>query len=99
MKITVQVTQEDIADGERYACCECPVALALKRATGREWFVTGVFLNLLKPGQSFTDSGVAAVELTLDTPQEVKTFIHAFDENDPVKPFTFEIETPEEVAA
>jgi hypothetical protein len=35
----IDVTREDIEVGEAGGCLTCPVALALNRATGLEWFV------------------------------------------------------------
>jgi hypothetical protein len=36
MRLVVEVTQEDIDKGERKNCFECPLALAIHRASGKQ---------------------------------------------------------------
>lgn len=80
--ITVEVTQEDIENGECGQCQTCPIALALGRATGRPWMVTDTF--------AFESNGTSYARL----PGVAQGFVLRFDENHPVAPFTFTIEAP-----
>lgn len=81
MKHTIEVTQEDIHKDKRVECYLCPVALAMKRTFGRKWGIS----------QTFFASG----DIVVDCPIEAKGFIFAFDCEQKVKPFTFELEIPE----
>ena len=76
---TIDVTQEDIDQGERDKCRRCPIALAMKR----------VF-----PGKvSLVYGTVAWVDLDryADLPDEAQQFIMYFDEGEPVEPFSFSL--------
>lgn len=83
--ITVEVTQEDIDQGQRCSCRGCPVALALERATGISWLVDG--------GCIYVDWRSFQVFAVLSP--EVRAFIHRFDCGKPVQPITFTLEVPE----
>lgn len=78
VKVTVEVTQADIDIGCKKDCLNCPVAVALERATGKMWSVLGTCAR--RP---------AEFEVYL-LPESARQFIGAFDEGEPVKPFTFE---------
>lgn len=87
MKTKVQVTEDDIARGERDNCYCCPVARALKRAG-----ITGVAVHedeLL---------GVAGgVPFRIAPPESVSRFVRAFDDGGvgvpSVAPFDFDLDT------
>lgn len=76
--ITVEVTQEDIDKGTCVDPWTCAIALALNRAAGTSSCSVGL-----------SDATVEGVDWVL--PAEVGEFITAFDQREPVKPFTFVI--------
>jgi len=77
--ITVEVTQDDIDHGERGRCQTCPIALALKRATGEAWSVTDVIVYQVgRPEYAWL-------------PARAEGFVHRFDDCEQVKPFTFKL--------
>lgn len=75
-RIKIHVTSEDIRDGQ---CINdgCPVALALKRTTGKVHNVG--FLTLMDKNW----------KRIADAPRSVQRFVRRFDANKPVQPFTF----------
>ena len=77
----IEVTQEDIDHGIRNDCTECPVALAIKRASGN-WF--GVIVLVL--------NGICVRGRTYRTPRQVAQFIQAYDRGESVGPITFTLE-------
>jgi len=83
MKTLIEVTAEDIAKGIPKVCAACPVALAIKRVTGRGASVMQLYIGF-HDGSGWIDS-----------PREVLPFVRAFDNEQPVKPFSFELDVPE----
>ena len=90
MKITIEITQEDIDRGIRCSNIECPVAYALTRALNKK-----VRVNL----RSYYLMDNWTVLLL---PKEASNFIKTFDQGittdvvyEQPKPFSFEIEVPE----
>ena len=81
----IEVTAQDIVEGERFGCYSCPIALALKRIGKRNWAVKSEILR------RWTESG-RAVDVPL--PRDAKAFIDDFDHDRPVEPFSFDIELP-----
>lgn len=81
MRVHVEVTATDIRRGKRLDRAACPVARAVRRATGRNWKV----LN------SRMYCGAAEVK----TPPEVEKFIYCFDMRETVQPFAFDVDLPE----
>lgn len=75
----ITVTTRDIVKGQRSIGDRCPVALALKRATGRRWEV--YFQTLQDVRQQ---RGVA-------TPLAVADWCERYDDGLLVRPFTFEL--------
>jgi hypothetical protein len=73
--ITVEVTAEDIANGARKVGGNCPIARAIRRATG----CSDVFV---------TADAIVAGEI-YELPSEAEDFIWAFDGGQDVTPFTF----------
>lgn len=74
----VNVTKHDIKIGHRGSIDQCPVALALVRATGRRWEVTD--------RRCWNSGGIGFFH-----PEVVKKFIKEFDSGAEVSPFSFEI--------
>ncbi len=81
--MTIHVTQAHIDAGAREDCRECPVALAIHEATGCTCEVL--------PWTIYTDRG------KFKLPRAVFEFIEAFDNKQPVQPFSFEVDIPVEV--
>ena len=79
--LTVEVTQADIDVGKPENCRLCPVALALKRATGMDWWVDTKFFAK----QTFRNDFIK-------TPTRVAAFIRRFDRTHHGKPFHFRLE-------
>jgi hypothetical protein len=76
--LRIDVTAQDITGALRRVCGSCPVARALRRCSGEEHVLVGVCRGIV---------GLAAVDL----PIEAQQFIAAFDDGEPVQPFTFEV--------
>ena len=76
MKIIV--TQEDIDRGEPTECGRCPVARAIKRATGRKRLKVWTAMVIIS-------------QKRFSLSQRVTDFIYAFDNAEPVKPFSFSL--------
>jgi hypothetical protein len=78
--MTVDLTPEDLANGEPESCTECPVALAVRRAT---------------KGQSVTVEpyGIVVDGILYDVPAEVDAAIDLIDDGRAVDvvPFSFEL--------
>lgn len=81
MTQTINVTQQHIEDGVRGDPYSCPVAKAISKTLGYpSWFVK-----------------VEAYLFTIDNntyfmPFTVRNFIDAYDNNEPVQPFSFVLE-------
>jgi hypothetical protein len=85
MIITVNVTEDDIRDGQAGVCRECPVALAIKRALpGTDVHVSYERVSLGGPRR----------QEILGTPDAVQEFIGRFDSALPVEPFEFDLDIP-----
>jgi len=78
--VKIEVTADDIKNGDKRTCVSCPVALALGRALGSYAFAGPISL--------FPYSGST---LRIDTPDEVIQFMTNFDAGLPVQPFSFTI--------
>ncbi len=79
--MTIAVTQEDIDTGRRNSCGNCPIALAINRATGTTDSAVGI-----------TTATVRGAVFSLA--EEAVAFIVRFDISGRkmVQPFTFEME-------
>lgn len=80
--ITVQVTQDDILNGKRSRCDQCPIARALTRAGFTEVSVGATIAVVARPG-------IGTSESVYDLPEFANLFITNFDNGRPVEPFTF----------
>lgn len=85
MIYAIDVTKEDIDNGQRGQCNTCPIALAIKRATGAACFVDKFSVSIWRDGEP---CAIRAVY----TPLEVSTFVKSFDKGYAVRPFSFSAE-------
>ena len=83
MKITIDVTSDDIAGGKRLACEKCPVALAVSRRVVGTASVSKFYISI---------DGFLVKQ-----PPTVKSFIRDFDNQRTVKPFSFDLKLPAEI--
>ena len=74
----IEVTQEHIDKGRRHCLRLCPIALALREATGRVWSVS---FDCLRPHRGRFYSA----NLT-------RSFMLRFDAGKPCEPFSFDLE-------
>lgn len=81
--ITVSVTQEDIEKGRRKEARSCPIALAARRAFKER--------PLAVDGWSIVLHADREDEQSLRLPRDAERRLDAFDEGDPMEPFTFEV--------
>lgn len=86
MRLTVHVTEKHIREGRRSNCDLCPVALALKDASGKPWNV------------GYCGAYPADCRSNAFFPLEVTRFIRAFDAQISVEPFTFTLDLPDGLA-
>jgi len=84
VRVRVEVTEEDIRRGKRNTCTRCPVARALRRSGVISPSVYHSRAIFGRNGQWWGG----------DLPQKVTDFICAFDDREPVKPFSFVISVP-----
>lgn len=74
-EIKVQVTQADIANGNRNSCTRCPIALAIKRQTGAKTISVGEIAE-----EAIIDMDFFIIDnVGID-------FIDNFDNGNPVEP-------------
>jgi hypothetical protein len=81
--LTVQVTAEDIEDGQRRNNWSCPVCLALFRASGEKFVVEEATCYPLTNRNAF-----------IPLPPNAITFISTFDATGCGDPFEFQLEMP-----
>jgi len=81
-KIKVEVTQDHIDNGQKVNCEKCPVALALQEAFNNP------DARSMSYGIEIPEDG--EVKFYGSVP-EVETFMHKFDNDKEVEPFTFYI--------
>lgn len=87
-QITIDVTQKDIDNGIREDCVDCPIVLAARRATGREFvMVAESVIDLFVGG--YREKNIVA---TAKMPRTAINFIADFDREKSVTPFTFTAE-------
>lgn len=78
--MNIHVTAQHIMNGQRADCRRCPVALALKDATGQRYAVS-----------TRTYRSINDLAKNEDLPAKARDWIEAFDSGHKVKPFTFNI--------
>ncbi len=89
MKKRICVTEKDIQKGEAACCNRCPVALALHRELGAEYFV-GLLI-----GSGWVAFVADRGEDSLRLPVSCGDFAFRFDCGLAVEPFEFELDVPE----
>lgn len=77
----IKVTQEDINEGEKRNCSNCPVSLAIQRAIGNKLVTVGSYGSWRINGLKQSNLG-----------EKVSKWIRGFDKGGDVVPFEFEIE-------
>lgn len=83
--IRVDVTEADIRTGVKGDMCNCPIAIAIKRAIGCSGVhVDGMWIEVHEPFESWRQ---------YRTPDVVDAFIDRFDAGQPVAPFSFVLHT------
>jgi hypothetical protein len=93
MRLTVNVTDEDIATGEAFSCRKCPVALAMMRAIMGSRKVEGLMPFVAVSQEcisAFVPGDDGCVQVIPARP--IVEFIDDFDHGRPVRPFSFEID-------
>ena len=78
----VNVTRQDIDQGERANCCNCPVARAIARLVPEGDQVEVLYASILRRGLQCR---------IVRIPEEVRDFIKKFDRGRWVKPFSFDL--------
>lgn len=82
----IRVTRADIKNGIPKDSLSCPIALAIRRACPRSTQVS-VYENVI-----IHQCGVRLPPIEL--PEEALAFIMLFDDQKPVRPFSFEVDLP-----
>jgi hypothetical protein len=87
--LTINVTEEDIAAGERHCAHACPVVHAINRVVGPDHYCTvdGVRLNYYRLGTSKVINYCRLGPV-------IQTWIASFDGGYDVEPITFEVPGP-----
>lgn len=75
----IEVTSEDIENGQPCDGWKCPVHLALWRATGQKWNVLSCYARTISPAP-----------VVVGLPREARLFILKYDNHEHIEPFTFE---------
>ena len=86
----IQVTAEDIANGEREKAKCCPIALACLRAELVEPDVCGEYSDGIQVKDDGEEEGYWRYKL----PPEALTFVEQFDKGETVSPFEFDLGNP-----
>jgi len=87
-KVTIEVTDDDIFDGIKSSCHSCPIALAASRIDIAR--IISVNSTSMVVRNSYSRVGDFIL-----LPIEAIDFIEAFDADQEVEPFSFEIEVPD----
>jgi hypothetical protein len=86
MTTTITVTADDIAKGKPCSAGRCPIATALNRSLSDEYSNTLV-------GHHFASVlGKRGRWVQIKLPDNASRFVRAFDEGQPVEPFSFAVE-------
>lgn len=101
MRITIEVTQEDIDHGRPRDCRHCPIARATNRvlAEGFQASVTEIFGKLLiRPVDSMSGDILRESRVWYPQPNPYRPcdWMHEFDAGHPVAPTAFDIDLPDE---
>lgn len=80
--MTIHVTKEHIEDGIKGSCASCPIALAIE-PFNKVWYVS---VTRLRDAYLAEDA-----ERYVSLPDSARSFIHGFDNEIPVQPFSFNL--------
>lgn len=84
MKLTINITAQDIETALPCNCFQCPIARAMMRQ------IPGCESVEARPAVLYFRDGLCGRRgLRATPPQEVKDFMHAFDNEQHVQPFSF----------
>jgi len=83
MKFTI--TPEDIKNGDVRSCEGCPVALGVKRATGKRTIVSPHSMMILDNPKEMLSGRV------YQFPKEITKVINTYDRTGKMQPFTMEL--------
>jgi hypothetical protein len=78
MTVRVDVTAEDLRHGVPFSPLYCPVARAIRRATGEAWLVRAGWMR--------------REDVAIGLPREASDAVKRFDMGKRVRPFSFEVE-------
>lgn len=98
----IEVTAEDIQNGTPNEMGCCPIALAVRRATGKPYVSVGAKNVEIGTFTQYTENGTklgGGPENRLDLPNEATLFILDFDSGVTVQPFAFDLLLPSELEA
>ena len=89
MKVTINVTQDDIDNGDREGCT-CPIALAAARVLPprTHWHVGNSHIFMGEP------DGIGGSKPQIELPREARIFISRFDGGLRPEPFAFDLDVP-----
>lgn len=96
--LKIEVTEEDIKNGIPCDGDHCPIALAVKRLTGKHCYVGGAYIEISEREEGFDEDGEPywshrEVE-TFEIPRVAQDFVHDFDhpiqKEGQIVPFSFE---------
>lgn len=85
----IKVTQEDIDNGKKKSCYECPIALAIQRVS-----VKHLRCDVMNQQVYAVEKDLRPVWIRI-LPPEAQLFIIDFDAGKSVKPFQFELDIQE----
>jgi hypothetical protein len=83
----IDVTQEDIDNGEMFKFTDCPIARAVRRETGMHAWVSNRMVSIRNPETDVSEPPLKMINL----PPVAVDFIIRFDANQPVTPICFEL--------
>lgn len=87
MRVRIEVTQNDIRKGKRGSCFNCPIARAVKRATGCK------DVDVDSDGTISLENG----EVVIPSSIKRERFIEKFDDKEKVSPIVFLVNIPKSV--
>ena len=91
MILTITITHELIAEGEKGSCLVCPMALAAINAViGTHFMFVGAFADKLRL-QDMSKPGIYEIDLWY--PEEGATFVREFDNEWEVQPISITLDT------
>ena len=92
MKLTINVTQEDIDNGRQLDCLMCPIALATCKAiAGTPWMLVGPYTRYLRLFDS--NITIRTQEIDIEWPPHVVEWIRTYDKGRFTRPISFEVDT------